>query len=191
MKKQKRTQSQTQQDDMEFALSTCDVNKVKPQNTTQWLADNNATAIVYTTGCQASRGEEGEQPPPSSPPPSSTAKRESSGHGVSEKVEDTAMVDATAYQAFRGEEGEPLALSTSPPASLPITEELNTEDPSETASEHLSTKQTFEIKQASSETGWSGGIQPTPEGLAEGLARATQPEMVFVASEATDSFPLD
>ena len=42
----------------------------------------------------------------------------------------------------------------------------------------MSTKQTFEIKQVPSQTEWS-----------EGSARATQPEMVFVASEDTDSFP--
>ena len=82
-------------------------------------------------------------------------------------------MDTTACQASRCEEGEPLALSTSPEtASLPDTEELNTEDSPETAS------QTLETKQASLRTEWS-----------EGSNGATQPEIVLVVNETTDSFP--
>ena len=36
---------------------------------------------------------------------------------------------------------------------------------------------------------WSGGTQQTPPEVAEGSARTAQPETIFVASEATDSFP--
>ena len=196
--KQKKTQLQIQQHVIDdFVFSTCDVNNVEPLNTTQCLTDNNATATVYTTGCQASQGKEGEQPPSSLLPPSIAAKRESSGHRVSEKVEDTAVVDTTAYQASQGEEGEPLALST---PSLSTTKESTTEDPPETvktlsetsgtASEHLSTKQTSETKQTLSKTKWSGGTQQMPPKVAEGSARTTQSETVFVASETTDSFPI-
>jgi hypothetical protein len=168
----KRAHLQAPQEDIEFAFSASDANHVQLPNSTQCLDDNDTTATVHTEGCQALRGEEGEQPS-SSPPPLITAKQESSEHGASEVVADTAAVDTTACQASRCEEGEPLALSTSPEtASLPDTEELKTEDSPETASQTLGTKQ------ASLRTEWL-----------EGSDGATRPEIVLVVNETTDSSP--